>query len=187
MVKLTFNALGYSYQSGIDILLKSYTSARQALENDFEQAADNAAAYQHAREEGICFGFDLPKDHVRQVTYTPTRPMVDRDRLFADMESGHAEMKRWLNVKYDHWAYEQEWRADVLLDPAERHADGNWYQPFSPDLRLAEVIVGEGSRLTRIDLHNLLGDLSEHVRVWQTRLAFRPVYEVVLQQDRRRW
>jgi hypothetical protein len=52
MVKLTFNAYGYSFQSGIDILLKSYTSAQQALENDVEMAADDAFAYQQSREEG---------------------------------------------------------------------------------------------------------------------------------------
>lgn len=78
-------------------------------------------------------------------------------------------------------------RAEILLDPADQNADGNFYQPFSPDLRLAEVIVGASSMLTRLDVQNLLGDLAEHVTLRQARLAIKPVFEVVIQQDRTRW
>ncbi|HTU10007.1 MAG TPA: DUF2971 domain-containing protein [Allosphingosinicella sp.] len=155
----------------------------------FSKDRKNPVLWSHYAEghKGMCFGFDIPKEHVREVRYISTRPIVDMERLFTNMESGHAEIQRWLNVKFEHWAYEQEWRAELLLDPSEQDVDGNWYQPFSPDLRLREVLIGEGSRVTRLDLQNLLGDLAPDVKLWRTRLAFKPIYEVVLQQDRSRW
>jgi hypothetical protein len=155
----------------------------------FSKNRKNPVQWSHYADghKGMCLGFDVPKDHVREVQYVEARPLVDRARLHANMESGHAEIKRWLNVKYDHWVYEQEWRAELLLDPADQDADGNFYQPFSPDLRLAEVIVGASSTLTRLDVQNMLGDLAEHVALRRARLAIKPVFEIVIQQDRSRW
>jgi len=137
--------------------------------------------------KGMCLGFDVPDSLVTKIDYAATRPMADMQCLFASEESGDAEIKRWLNIKYKHWEYENEWRVAKELKPEERHADGNWYAEFDPDIRLAEVLIGVRSRLTRFDLNNLLGDLAGSVDLWQTRLAFKTVYEVVLQMDRRRW
>lgn len=155
----------------------------------FSKDRKNPVQWSHYAEghKGMCLGFDVPRSHVREVRYVPTRPLVDRARLHADMESGHAEMKRWLNVKFDHWVYEKEWRAELLLDSADQNADGNFYQAFSPDLRLAEVIMGASSMMTRLDVQNLLGDLAEHVKLRKARLAIKPVFEIVIQQDKSRW
>lgn len=149
----------------------------------------NPVQWSHYAEghKGMCLGFDVPNHHVKRVTYSSERPMADMKRLFADEASGHQEMSRWLNVKFDHWAYEEEWRAEIILDPADRHADGNYYQDFGPDLRLAEVMIGERSRMTRLDVNNLLGDLAGDVEMWKGRLAFRHRYEVVRQQSRAMW
>jgi hypothetical protein len=155
----------------------------------FSETRSNPVQWSHYADshKGICFGFDLPDDHVKKVRYAPSRPTADMQRLFANMESGHEEINRWLEVKYDHWQYEQEWRAALILTPQNRHPDGNYYQDFSPDLRLAEVWVGHRSKLTRLDLTNLLGDLAEYVGVAKARLAFRENYEVVEQKNRRLW
>lgn len=155
----------------------------------FSEDRKNPVQWSHYAEghKGLCLGFDVPATHVRKVTYSPTRTVADINRLFANQESGEAEISRWLGIKYDHWSYEHEWRCEVILSAEERDADGNWYQSFGPDLRLAEVMVGERSRLTRLDIHNALGDLAPHVELWKARLAFRERYEVVRQQLPRMW
>jgi hypothetical protein len=55
MAKFTFNLLGYSYQSSLRTLRLSYDSAREALENEVERAAESAFAYQQAQEQGAEF------------------------------------------------------------------------------------------------------------------------------------
>lgn len=96
-------------------------------------------------------------------------------------------MSRWLNVKYEHWAYEHEWRAEFQLDPSTRQADGNYYELFGADLRLAEVMVGVRSGLTRLDVNNLLGDIASQVKVSKARLSFRETYRVVQQKSAKIW
>ena len=155
----------------------------------FSEKRDNPVQWSHYADghKGVCLGFDIPDDHVAKVKYETARPMVDMKKLFPNQTAGEEEINRWLNVKYDHWRYEQEWRAAFKLDPATKHADGNYYENFGPQLRLAEVMIGVRSTLTRLDVNNLLGDIAEHVEIAKGRLTFRETYRVVQQQDRRIW
>jgi hypothetical protein len=52
MVKLVFNAYGYTYQNGIRVLIQSYRSAEQALSLDVERIADEAIEHQKAVARG---------------------------------------------------------------------------------------------------------------------------------------
>ena len=155
----------------------------------FSKRRDNPVQWSHYADghKGICLGFDVPDDHVTKVEYTPIRPVVDMRTLFASQSAGEQEINRWLNVKYDHWRYEQEWRSAFSLDMDTRDPDGNYYEEFGSDLRLAEVMVGVRSTLTRLDVTSLLGDLAESVGVSKARLSFKDSYRVVNQQDRKRW
>jgi hypothetical protein len=155
----------------------------------FSKGRRNPVLWSHYADghKGLCFGFDVPKAHVKKVKYSATRTVADMPSIFAGMESGEAEIRRWLGTKYNHWSYEQELRTEVILKDDERHADGNWYQDFSPDLRLAEVIVGERCKLTRLSVNNALGELAPHVELWKARLAFGKRYEAVRQHSRKMW
>lgn len=147
----------------------------------FSARRDNPVQWSHYADghKGMCLGFDIPDEHVTKVQYTPTRPMADMQKLFADETAGHEEINRWLNVKYDHWQYEKEWRAAFTLDPKNQHPDGNYYEEFCSDLRLAEVMIGVRSTLTRLDVKNLLGDVGEYVEIAKARLSFKETYRVV--------
>ena len=72
-------------------------------------------------------------------------------------------MNRWLWSKYEHWSYEREYRMMTTVNEQDRTPDGRWYQHFGPELRLAEIIVGERSRVARLDLHNRLQELAPFV------------------------
>jgi len=155
----------------------------------FSARQDNPVQWSHYADghKGMCLGFDVPDNHVAQVEYALTRPLADMQKLFANETSGEDEMNRWLNVKYEHWRYEQEWRAAFELDPANQHPDGNYYEEFSSNLRLREVMVGVRSALTRLDVNNLLGDLAEHVQIGKARISFQEAYRVVHQRNRKIW
>lgn len=52
MVALVFNAHGFVFQSGLDILRSSFLEAEEALSSSLERAKDEAFAYQQAQEQG---------------------------------------------------------------------------------------------------------------------------------------
>lgn len=155
----------------------------------FSARRDNPVQWSHYADghKGMSLGFEVPDSQVAEVKYAPTRPIADMRALFANELSGHDEIRRWLNIKYEHWHYEKEWRAEFTLENANRHADGNYYVDFGPNLKLVEVMVGERSALTRLDVNNLLGDLAGSVEVCKARLSFRHTYRVVKQQGKNYW
>jgi hypothetical protein len=155
----------------------------------FSARRDNPVQWSHYADghKGMCLGFEIPRTHVTKVNYVHIRPAVDIHNLFANESAGHAEMNRWLNVKFDHWQYEHEWRAAFELDPNAQSEDGNYYADFDCNLRLAEVMVGVRSKLTRLDVNNILGDIAGQVKINKGRLSFRATYRVVIQQSRKIW
>lgn len=155
----------------------------------FSSSRDNPVQWSHYADghKGMCLGFDVPDSHVAQVKYAPTRPIANMQKLFANEMSGHEEIRRWLNIKYEHWSYEQEWRAEFILNPASQQSDGNYYEKFGPNLRLTEVMIGARSTLTRLDVNNLLGNIADGVEVSKARLSFRKTYRIVQLQGTKYW
>ena len=93
--------------------------------------------------------------------------------------------RRFLFTKYSHWRYEDEVRCFVTLEDRDPESD-LYFAEFSDKLRLAVVIVGAESRVTREMLGNALGDLAGHVQTFKARLAFK-TFRVVRQRDSRLW
>lgn len=138
------------------------------------------------RHEGICLGFDIADNLLAEVTYRPDRyPASELDALGAiDSRSAESKFLQMLNTKFQHWEYENEVRMFVsLTDPDVR---GLYFAEFSPNLALAEVIVGHRSKMKRQQIEKHLGDMCDGVTLMKARLAFQS-YEVVEQKDRSRW
>jgi Protein of unknown function (DUF2971) len=155
----------------------------------FSSFRDNPVQWSHYAEghRGMCLGFDVPDSYVTKVEYAPNRPIADMTKLFANEMSGREEIERWLSVKYEHWSYEQEWRAAFKLNPEYRQSDGNYYEAFGPNLQLAEVMIGERSTITRLDLNNLLGEIADDVEISKARLSFRKTYRIVRLRGTKYW
>lgn len=128
------------------------------------------------KHKGMCLGFDVPDRHLDEVTYT-------KERLPAPKVIDQPFMKKLLLTKFDHWRYEEEYRAYVSL---EDEIDGHYYADFSENLILKEVIVGDQSRITRAKILSALGDLAVGVEVFKARPAFKS-FEVVLQKNAALW
>jgi hypothetical protein len=88
-------------------------------------------------------------------------------------------------TKYSHWRYEREWRRFVPLEEAQSE-NGLFFWPFDAHMRLATVIVGALSSVSREETVEELGDLTSEVEVIKARLAFRS-FRVVGQRDHRLW
>jgi len=138
-----------------------------------------------AKHTGLCLGFDIPDEHLGAVTYSRKRLVVETDKFRNPGELSFDTATKFLFTKYSHWRYENEVRCFVTLD--EKDPDTNLYfAEFSDKLRLAVVVVGAHSTVTRETLRNSLGDLASSVEAFKARLAFN-TFRVVRQRNAKLW
>lgn len=134
---------------------------------------------------GICFGFDVPDNLLRTIRYQKKRPVLDVRAIEGGGPKGLRELGRLLTTKYDHWRYEQEERHFVPLIQA-RSESSLFFVPFSPILKLREVVVGCRCDLTRAELAKQLGRAKRDVVSRKARLSFHS-FRVVPQRDELHW
>ena len=128
------------------------------------------------KHKGVCLGFDVPDCHLDEVDYV-------RERLPAPEVIDEPFMKKLLLTKFEHWLYEEEYRAYVSL---KDEFDGHYYADFSDNLSLKQVIVGDQSQITRDQISLALGDLASVVEVFRARAAFQS-FKVVPQNNAALW
>jgi hypothetical protein len=149
----------------------------------FSRKWSNSLLWSHYADKhrGIAIGFDVPdNDLYSPVKYRRTRlpPPVDRELIGADMDG-------LLLTKFSAWRYESEYRRFCRLDESI-HENGIYFEPFSPNLKLAEVIVGDQSTITRTELAAALGDQASKVTAFKARPAF-GTFSVVRNRDATLW
>jgi hypothetical protein len=153
----------------------------------FSRKWSNPVQWSHYAEKhrGLCLGFDVEDASVGQVSYSRRRLVVEAEKLRDPRQLDPDLARRFLFTKYSHWRYEDEVRCFVTLQDKDP-STGLYFAEFSDSLRLRQVIVGAESTVTRQELRNALGDLTETVDVFKTRLAFRS-FRVVRQRNERLW
>lgn len=137
------------------------------------------------KHTGVCLGFDIPKQFLMQVQY--------QSKLHPDLVTaargksaeGESAVLKLLSTKYSHWRYEREVRMFVDLENHNKEGDLYFYN-FDEDLKLTDAIVGARSEITRHQLTEALGDLSQSVITTKARLAFRS-FNVVRQRKASLW
>ena len=128
------------------------------------------------KHRGICLGFDMPQVPPTKVEYVKKR--LPKPAVFDE-----TFMKRLLFTKFNHWKYEEEYRAYLSLEDV---IEGLYYASFSDSLVLRQVIVGDQSKLTRAEITMSLGNLNDRVEVFKARAAFTS-FDVVRNKDDSLW
>ena len=114
---------------------------------------------------GVCLGFEVPDERLRQVKYVSSR--LARSTL-----DGNDKQERLLTTKFKHWEYEKERR--LILDLRERSSvEGLIFEPFSSAVKLVEIYIGCRSTLKFDDITNVFGSGDDSVLVKHTRPAFK--------------
>lgn len=137
------------------------------------------------RHRGMCLGFDTATARpVIPIEYTPNLLAAKHfQRYQIDDMSPVDYMRTWF-VKYEAWNYEAEHR--MVFNLREEHQIGELYfHKFEPALRLAEVVVGAESDVTRSDVVTAIGNMN-NVELTKARLAFRR-FAVVKQHEESMW
>jgi len=133
------------------------------------------------KHHGMAIGFDVPEcGTYRQVKYCRKRLPVPSD---SELEEG--DLDDLLLTKFNAWRYESEYRRFCHLADGIRESD-LYFEPFSNMLKLAQVIVGERSTISRRTLDEVLGPEYAHVEKFKARPAFGD-FSVVRNRNDRLW
>lgn len=153
----------------------------------FSRDWHNPVQWSHyaAKHTGMCLGFDIPNEHLGAIKYSRQRLVVETESFRNPRQLDADVARRFLFTKYSHWRYENEVRSFVTLEEKDPKK-GLYFAQFSEKLRLATVIIGANSPVTRATLKEALGDLSSEVEVFKTRLAFK-TFRVVHQRNSKLW
>lgn len=149
----------------------------------FSRTWSNPLLWGHYAEKhtGIALGFDVPDPLLSEVVYTSQRLRIEVDPKTKAVKLDERLINRLLRTKFSDWKYEEEYRVFVRLDPLSREA-GMYFQDFSENLALMEVILGPRCELPIERVRALLQSDLSHVKVLKARMGFRE-FRVV--EDRR--
>lgn len=138
------------------------------------------------KHKGLCLGFDVAdNDSFMRVTYRDERPTL-QDFGCKDLHYlNEQHMRQLLSMKFSAWSYETEYRAFCDLEEIDP-ASGHYFIDFSESLKLAQVIVGHRSGMTRSQLASALGGRAGVVDTFKARPGFQR-FEVVENQRAGAW
>jgi hypothetical protein len=151
-------------------LFKAHTAAGAGM-ICFSKSMNSPVQWAHyaERHKGVCLGFEVPDKFLEEVNYVSERVDFRREKPWDAVVD--SRVQEFLLTKYDHWSYEQEVRMFGELKVSD--SSGLFFQPFSEDMVLKEVIVGFASTITRRDVEAALGELIGAVECYKVRPAFK--------------
>ncbi len=128
------------------------------------------------KHKGVCLGFEVPSSFINEIDYVDQR--FNKPDILDE-----AFMKKLLLTKFNHWKYEQEYRAYLGLTD---ETNGLYFADFSENLSLKRIIVGAQSEITRAEISQALGSLSKNVEVFKARAGFKS-FEVERNENESMW
>lgn len=129
------------------------------------------------KHRGIALGFDVYMNIAVEIDYLDRRLTLEEFGLRSLHDLDEKSMLRLLTMKFKAWEYEAEWRLHVALKDKDTVSD-LYFVEFGPQMRLAEVIIGDRSTVTRGRLKNVLGLRANEIRTFKARPGFKS-FEVV--------
>ncbi len=141
------------------------------------------------KNRGLCLCFDVAEnDKFTKVEYLDERLTLGEFGCNSLAELNETDMKKLLHMKFSDWKYESEYRAFRELKEKDP-VSGLHFMPFSDDLKLAHVIVGERSSVTRCELANVLGERAsaDSVTSFKARPRFKKQFGIVENKSRKDW
>lgn len=171
--------------SGVEVSLPNYRKAMRALIDSmhdkhglicFSRNWKSPVQWAHYAEKhkGMCLGFDVVG--AEQVRYISSRAVWPDD-----IDEGLT--KALLFTKFAHWSYEDEYRIYAELN---EHENGHFFAAFGSELKLASVIVGCKSDVSRSDVDTALGEAGKNVERFKSRAAFRS-FKMIRNENEKLW
>lgn len=118
------------------------------------------------KHAGICLGFDVSNDSFFEVEYI--KDLLKFDRSFNLNEE---DARKLLSSKHESWAYEKESRIFIPLK-SKVAENGHYFEDFSDDMQLAEVILGSRCDISLNTVEKLTSKYDKPINIKKARLAF---------------
>jgi hypothetical protein len=126
--------------------------------------------------KGVCLGFDVPKEKLKEVKYVS-------ERLAKSTLTDTNKVEKLLTTKFKHWSYEMEWR--LIIDTNYLNNSGElMFESFSDSLILKEVYIGCQSALKFEDVISNTGVKNNSITIKHTRPSFKG-FRIVWDQSKR--
>ena len=125
---------------------EEFIDRRLAKYNDLETYMDRYKDKNLAPNEVV----QIAQQRIQETTHSDTE--------------GLAFMKRILATKFTHWSYEDEYRLFVALEP-KNIGDFDYYAFSEQRLKLAEILLGCRSSVTRQQVDDAMGKMGQSVNV----------------------
>ncbi len=165
---------------GVNLANKNYRlafrSTKEAIDKDqgvicFSKRWKNPLLWGHYAEKhtGIALGFDVPDELLLEVLYEDKLAPIRLDKKTG--RPAQDLVDRLLRTKFRDWKYEEEVRFFLQLDHNTVES-GMYFQQFSKELQLREVILGPKCELPIAGIRKLVADYNPTVTVIQSRIAF---------------
>jgi hypothetical protein len=140
----------------------------------FSKAWSNPVLWSHyaSKHRGICLGFDVTDELLEGIQYRKDRLSVPYAENQPEVTLDEGFIRDLLRTKYEHWAYEEEFRAFVRLDHSTTEG-GSYFYPFDLTIALKEVILGPMCELPIDRIRELVHSTYDSVSVVKARLAFK--------------
>lgn len=134
----------------------------------FSRTKRNPVLWSHYadKHKGMCLGFDLRDDTLKEVKYVSRRLVL---KSLRNLTKGTAI--KFLSTKYQGWSYEKEVRTFLSLEEKDER-NGFYFEDFGDDIKLKEVLAGPGCKVKKKEITDSLRGYPESVQVIKTRLAF---------------
>ena len=122
------------------------------------------------KHTGIALGFEVPDNLLLEVDYAEKLSDISFDNITGETTRENI-IHKLAKTKFKDWHYEEEVR--LLLDLVPKKMESSMYfEPFSKNLQLREVILGPKCELPIKEIRLLVKSYKPKVEVIKSRIAF---------------
>ena len=157
-------------------LRKAFRDTKEDLDRkvgliSFSRSWKSPLLWGHYAEKhtGMALGFDVPDELLMPAIYADKLSDFKLDKNTGRPAKGVVEAL--IRTKFRDWTYEDEVRLFIQLNE-DRLESGLYFEHFSDQLQLREVVLGPKCALPLSGIRKLISDCQPEVSVIQARIAF---------------
>lgn len=128
-------------------------------------------AHYAGKHAGVALGFDVPDRLLTKIDYTDRKINVSFGAHLAMHGLSEELLNKIRMTKASDWSYEREYRVESELNEKDP-IKGLYFVDFGAQVTLREVIIGYRCTWTAADVRQMLGAVTESVRICKARAAF---------------
>lgn len=122
---------------------------------------------------GVCLGIEVSNKKLLQMNYRANRSAVNFDFKKFENAADEELMEKIISTKFKEWEYEREWRllCPLLFNPKDNKPEF-FFEQFTPDFELREVILGARCDRMPLDIQHQIFGVTAPVQIKRVRPAF---------------